>query len=202
MDALTITLSILLPISFVFFVIAAYRRDNYGRTEGGTAGAIAMVTGLICFTYFCIAAVMVSFEYKRDYKSFWDLGVKSSTIKAKSEYIHTFYSKLSENKDKFAPSSAIWLKTPDLDFEKNLEALKSLEERLVKIQDMDENSLAYQTAIQQITGQEQDEAHEMLMVFKECFKLDKSIFLGVLGAIVVLGISLTTMIFGAAITFE
>jgi hypothetical protein len=62
--------------------------------------------------------------------------------------------------------NAIFLKTPDNSFDNNFEALVTLEKRLEKIKDMNESSFEYQTAIQQITAQEQGEANKMLSILK------------------------------------
>ena len=61
--------------------------------------------------------------------------------------------------------NAIFFKTPDNSFDKNLEALQSLKTRLDEIQKMNVTSFKYQTAIQQITAQEKGEAQAMLAVF-------------------------------------
>jgi hypothetical protein len=50
-------------------------------------------------------------------------------------------------------------------------ALKSLQGRMHQIQSMDEQSFAYQTAIQQITAQEQGEAAHLTDTFEGCWYL-------------------------------
>ncbi|MCX6749883.1 MAG: hypothetical protein NTZ83_00325 [Candidatus Pacearchaeota archaeon] len=90
---------------------------------------------------------------------------KSSTIVKKSEYLDKFVGALEKGgfERKY---NAVFLKTPDNSFDQNFEALKSLQKRLHEIQDMDVSSFEYQTAMQQITGQEQGEAQEMMKVFR------------------------------------
>jgi hypothetical protein len=67
--------------------------------------------------------------------------------------------------------NAIFLKTPDNSFDENLIAIKTLQSRLKEISLMDVKSFEYQTAIQQITAQEQGEAQPMLQTFKQTWYL-------------------------------
>lgn len=108
--------------------------------------------------------VVAKYQYQRDYRSYWSLADKASTIPQKSDYINQFVERLeiSDMKDEY---NAVFQKTPDNSFNKNLEALKSLQTRLQEIKLMDPKSFEYNTAITQITAQEQGEAAEMLRVF-------------------------------------
>jgi hypothetical protein len=72
---------------------------------------------------------------------------------------------------KFSSHNALFLKTDDNSFSKNLEALRTLNTRLEELSKMDPNSFQYNTAIQQITQQEQGEAGAMLNVFEGCYYL-------------------------------
>jgi hypothetical protein len=63
------------------------------------------------------------------------------------------------------------LKTPDNSFETNYEAVISLRDRLQDISKMNETDFAYQTAIQQITAQEQGEAQQLLTELHGCYIL-------------------------------
>ena len=110
------------------------------------------------------------YSYQNNIRGYWDLADKSSTIKAKQEYVDQFVSAL-ENM-KHSDYDAIIFKIPNSSFDFNLKALKSLRDRLEIIREMDESSFAYQTAIQQITAQEQGEAHEMLSIFFGCYTLE------------------------------
>lgn len=56
-------------------------------------------------------------------------------------------------------------------------ALKSLQGRMHQIQGMDEQSFAYQTAMQQITAQEQGEATHLTDTFKGIWFRQKHLFL-------------------------
>jgi hypothetical protein len=104
------------------------------------------------------------YEYNKTYSSYWSLAEKASTIPQKSIYIDKFVSAL-ENSGMNGKYNAVFLETPDNSFDDNLEALKTLQTRLTEIQLMDPKSFEYNTAISQITAQEQGEAHSMLKVF-------------------------------------
>ena len=123
----------------------------------------ATIMALFCvlWVFFLIKAEIIRhYEYQK-IESFWELADKSSTIPEKSKYITKFVEVL-EKQELEGSYNALFLKTPTNSFDKNLAALKSLQERLIEIQTMDVRSFEYQTAIQQITGQEQGEANEML----------------------------------------
>lgn len=117
-----------------------------------------------------IIAVKSNYEYNKDYYSYWSLADKSSTISQKSEYINQFVIAL-DNSNLHQCNDALIFKTNDNSFYYNFKALKSLQVRLQNISNMDENSFAYQTAIQQITAQEQGQAGEMLSIFSGCWYL-------------------------------
>jgi hypothetical protein len=144
------------------------KKDNMKRTLLAVA-----VVGLLTSAYQLGCAVFSYYTYERYYSNLWELADKSSTIKAKQEYIASFVSSLETGykEGRFAPYNAVFLETPNNSFEMNLKALKSLAGRLSEIQEMDPQSFQYNTAIQQITGQEQGEAHRMMEVFKGCYDL-------------------------------
>ncbi|MDD5328331.1 MAG: hypothetical protein PHY02_11065, partial [Phycisphaerae bacterium] len=95
---------------------------------------------------------------------------KTSTIKAKAEHINDFVKAIEGSG--LSGNNAIFLKTPNNSFDKNLEALKTLQCRLETIKTMDVNSFQYQQAIQQITAQEQGEAQAMIDVFQGIWLLE------------------------------
>lgn len=115
--------------------------------------------------------VMSNYEYENTVLSSWNLADKSSTIEAKAKYIHTFVETVETRSAEFCDHNAVFLATPDNSFDLNLKALKSLDERLTQISGMPPGSFEYQAAIQQITAQEQGEAHEMLGTLKGCWLL-------------------------------
>lgn len=93
---------------------------------------------------------------------------KSSTIKGKLENLEKFSDKLKSYHLEGLNSKYIY---PNLtsDFNNNLKAFSTLVSRLKDISTMDENSFAYQTAMHQITEQEQGQAGEMISVFSDCY---------------------------------
>ena len=104
----------------------------------------------------------------------WELSDKSSTIPAKQKYISEFVLNLENGykKGDFASFDALFLKTPNNNFEANLNALKTLSQRLIEIQEMDPKTFEYNIAIQQITAQEQGDAHNLIGIIKECYFLN------------------------------
>lgn len=123
-----------------------------------------------CQLYSQIAS---DYTYENHYSQYWHLADKSSTIQAKQQYIHKFVAALEEGKakDEFASNDAKILPTPNNSFDANLQAVKSLAGRLDEIQKMSPTSFEYNTAIQQITAQEQGQATDMLHVLKGCYEL-------------------------------
>lgn len=120
-------------------------------------------TLLLCIDIYM--GVRANYHYEKQYDSYWSLAEKASTIQKKIEGIDMFVAAL-ENSNFKGKYNAISLTTPDNSFDYNYEALKSLQKRLHDISGMDETSFSYQTAIQQITQQEQGEASRMLSVFQ------------------------------------
>ena len=118
-----------------------------------------------------VAEVRASYKYEKNFSYAWNLSDKSSTIEAKAKYISEFVSNIEEHKDQFAENDAVFFTTPDNSFEKNLDAVKTLKERLEDIKKMDPTSFQYNTAIEQITKQEQGEAGKLLDVIEGCYFL-------------------------------
>ena len=110
-----------------------------------------------------------NYVYENGIASNWILAERASTIKQKSEYMDKFILAL-EKSDLRGTNSNLILQTPATSFNENLKALQSLQKRLADISGMDENGFAYQTAIQQITAQEQGEAHGVLDNISSCWK--------------------------------
>ena len=108
-------------------------------------------------------AVMANYQWENKVMYHWHLADKASTLDAKAAHISGFVKALES--EGLSGNNAIWLKTPNNSFEKNLEAIKTLQHRLEEIKTMDVNSFQYQQAISQITAQEQGEAKAMLAVF-------------------------------------
>ncbi len=134
---------------------------------------ILLIASVGLFFYLLINMIRINYNFEKDIFCYWELADRSSTIKAKCDYIDKFVKAIEANK--FSDYDAIWMKTPENSFQYNFEALKTLRDRLYQIKDMKENSFEYQTAIQQITSQEQGEACSMLNVIDGCYIKEKSI---------------------------
>lgn len=117
--------------------------------------------------------ILNKYEYENKYSYAWELADKSSDLLEKCKYIDEFVYNLELGKFQgdFAKHDATRLQTKDNSFDYNLEAVKSLKRRLYEIKDMDVKSFEYNVAIQQITAQEQGEAHKMMNVFYGCYTL-------------------------------
>lgn len=111
------------------------------------------------------------YKYANEIGCNWELSEKAATIPQKSEYIDKFVASLEKcNLD--GTHDAIFYPNDGNSFTANMKALKSLQSRLHDISKIDENSFAYQTAMQQITAQEQGEAQELLDVLYSCWQKD------------------------------
>jgi len=136
---------------------------------------LACVLGVLT-VLFIRGSVVADWSYEQSISSPWKLADKASTIVQKANYIDQFVVAL-ENAKLNGTNNAIWLKTPNNSFDSNLEQLKTLQTRLHEIERMDVTSFQYQTAIQQITQQEQGEAKAMLGVFEGGVGIRKIIFI-------------------------
>jgi len=136
-------------------------------------GQVMLLVGLVLMAYQIRTQVVSSYRMEKNYTQLWELADKSSTIPAKQKYIAQFVAALEAGhaKGDFATHNAVWLETPNNSFEANLGALKTLAARLDEIQEMKPSSFEYNTAIQQITAQEQGEAKAMLGVIIGCYEL-------------------------------
>jgi hypothetical protein len=159
---------------------------------------ICIIVGLVMAAWQIRTAVIANYQLENNYTQLWKLSDKSSTIPAKQKYIAQFVAalKAGQAKGDFAGHDAKWLQTPNNDFGQNLTALKSLEGRLDEIQKMDPTSFQYNTAIEQITKQEQGEAGPMMNVFKGCYLLQNypmvwgwicGIFIAIEAALIIVG---------------
>jgi hypothetical protein len=124
-------------------------------------GKILTALGVLWLIVIISTGIKASYEYSKDIECYWHLADKSSTIAEKTINIDLFVQAL-ENSNLQGEYNALVFKTPDNSFDNNLKALKSLQSRLHDVSNMNVSSFEYQTAIQQITGQEQGEATSML----------------------------------------
>jgi hypothetical protein len=141
-----------------------------------TVGIILTLFAAFCLTLTIIFGVKSNYEYNKQIKCYWELSDKAATISQKSVQIDKFVTQL-ENSGLQGKYDAIWLTTPDNSFDENLIAVKTLQSRLHQLDTMDANSFQYNTAIQQITQQEQGEAYSMLSVFSGCWYKEHYILL-------------------------
>lgn len=113
---------------------------------------------------FIVDDVHADYVYDNTIGSYWELSVKASTLEQKSTYLNSFVAAL--DSAHLSGHNALIFETPDNDYDQNLIALKSLQQRMVEIKGMDVKSFEYQQAIAQITAQEQGEADRLLGVFR------------------------------------
>lgn len=128
-------------------------------------GILLTIIGSMLIVLSIVGGIIGSYQYENEIKSYWELADKSSTVIKKAENIDKFVEALENSKLK-GKYNAIFLITPNNSFDLNFDALKTLQQRLHEIKDMDVTSFEYQTAMQQITEQEQGEANKMINVFK------------------------------------
>jgi len=122
-------------------------------------GIITFIVASLLLVGFGVFAIISDYQYSRDIGSYWSLSDKASSIEKKSEYLDLYVAALEA-----AGLDGEYI--PDILFDNNLIALKSLQQRMHDILEMDVQSFEYQMAIQQITGQEQGEAGDMISLFK------------------------------------
>ena len=151
-----------------------------------TITTISLSLAIILTIILSYVGIQANYEYSKDYYSNWTLADKASTISQKAEYINKFVESL-KNSGLQGSYNALIFTTPDNSFDQNFKALQSLQSRLESIKTMDENSFQYQSAIQQITAQEQGQAEDMLSVFSGCwYKVHYPILWGVFSGIFIL----------------
>ncbi len=141
-----------------------------------TLGVVLTIGSIVMLIISGIVGVIGHYQYSKQYDSYWELSVKASSIEKKIEGIDKFVQAL-EKSDLNGKYNALFLETPNNSFDENFAALKSLQIRLHDISKMDIKSFEYQTALQQITGQEQNEAAGMLSVFSGIWWKDNHFFL-------------------------
>ncbi len=132
---------------------------------------IVILLGIAIFT-----SVRNHYNYESKYQSYWSLSEKSSTIQQKAKYMDKYVEAL-KNSNMDGQHNSVFYQTPDNSFDYNFEALLSLQQRLHEIETMDVTSFEYQTAIQQITAQEQGEAEHMISTFKGIWMKNRCLIL-------------------------
>jgi hypothetical protein len=151
----------------------SYRYDN-GMGGWKAAFTVLLLLAFVLTTVLIYQEVFSNYTFEKKYAQLWELSDKSSTITAKQQYINGFVSSLrkGQTNGEFATHDAVFLKTPNNEFDSNVRAVETLAKRLTEIQDMNPSSFEYNTAIQQITAQEQGEAHRLMGVIKGCYTLE------------------------------
>lgn len=158
-------------------------------------GIFLIVLSVFAGAALIILDVFANYNFNKNYESLWELADRSSTLQAKDEYITKFVDAINKDRSNFADYNAIFLKTPEKSFDNNLAAIITLRDRLKTIQSMDETSFEYQTAIQQITAQEQGEAQNMINDIYGCYKLRSyPILWGWIGMLVALIITMVAIL--------
>lgn len=135
-----------------------------------TTKTILLVLSIL-FIAQIVGCVKTNYRYNKDVQNHWVLADRSSTIPEKTRHIDDFVKALDGLGFK-GRYDALFLQEPTVSFDHNLDALKSLQQRLREIQTLDPNSFQYNTAIQQITAQEQGEAMELLGVFEGIYFME------------------------------
>ena len=128
------------------------------------SGIILTILGSLFIILTIIFAVSAEYKYERDIESYWSLADKASTVPKKAENINNFVNALGQCHFE-RQHNALFLKTLNNSYDENIIAVKTLQQRLNEIQEMDVSSFEYQKAIEQITAQEMGSAYSMLCVF-------------------------------------
>lgn len=137
------------------------------------------ITLVICIAWLIFSvsmAIHTNYTYTRDIENEWVLADRSSTIEAKTTHIDNFVAAL-EQSEMNGMYNAVFLTKPENSFDANMEALKSLQARLHEIAGMDPNSFQYNTALHQITEQEQGQAAGMISTFESIYWKNNAIYL-------------------------
>ena len=127
-------------------------------------GLILFSIGIALLMTVIVVGLIGTNQYQKEYSSNWKLAYKSATLEQKSMYIDKYVTAL-ENSGFEGKHNALIFKTPDNSFDRNLDALKSLQTRLLEIQEMDPTTPEYNMAIYQITQQEQGEGESLNNTF-------------------------------------
>ncbi|MFA5743184.1 MAG: hypothetical protein WC921_04350 [Candidatus Paceibacterota bacterium] len=163
-------------------------------------GLLMLFFGILFLGFLIFQGAMGFYLYDKIIYSNWSLAEKASTISQKSEYIDKFSSAL-ENSDLDNRYNTLFFPTPDNSFDENFKALTSLQDRLHGIKGLEENTPAYQIAMQQITEQ-QSQAGRMLSVFSGSWWQSNYYYLwNTYITTILITLSSMLIIFGMAVTF-
>lgn len=159
-------------------------------------GHIQFYGGIIALIAYIAFAFSAFNDYSNQHANYWDLADKSSSIEDKYIYIDKMVESL-ESSNLQGHHNALLYKNPSNNFDNNLKALTSLRDRLNEIKCMNVSSFEYQTAMSQITAQEQGEAEAMLAVIQGCWFKEHHFFLwNWIAVVIVIGIIVISCIGG------
>ena len=161
-------------------------------------GEFLIFIGLIAFMIFTIYGVNSNYQYNKYHKSYWELAEKASTIQEKSIQIDKFVASFDTLKYSGC-YNAVFLTTESNSFNGNFRALKTLQSRLNEIKTMNPSSFEYQTAIQQITAQEQNGAENMLSEISGIWYKENYLLLWNWIGVTLISIFIIIFIFGVVI---
>lgn len=116
---------------------------------------ILMIVPIIAMVAHITTAVFNLNQYDRNILSPWILAVQSASLSEKSVLVDQYVNNILSNRIDYASHNAIFCKTDANSFSHNLTALKSLQQRLHEVKEMNPASIEYAKAIEQITEQEQ-----------------------------------------------
>jgi len=130
---------------------------------------IKKAIGIALIIFAVAISFWASYIYSVSFGSSWDLADRASSIEQKQVMIHQFYTQLESAS--LSEYNALIFKTPENNCGNNMIALSSLDKRLGEIRNLDPEGFAYQTAMQQITEQEQGQADALTSTLKGCWTL-------------------------------
>lgn len=131
-------------------------------------GALLIAFSILFGIGFAIAGWYAGYSYRSNIESYWILADRASTINDKIPYMDKFVDAL-DISGLQGSNDSLFFPTLESSFDGNMATLKSLQSRLHDLQGQDQNTMQYQTAMQQITGQEMNQAGEMLGRLEGCW---------------------------------
>lgn len=126
-----------------------------------TGGIIIVILGILWGILLGKNQLQAEMEWNQKAGQYWTLADRASTLEAKRVNIDKFVNAI-DGLGLKGTHNTIFFEQELNSFDANFTALKTLQVRLREMQGMDQNSMAYQQAIQQITAQEQGDAEEMI----------------------------------------
>ena len=141
-----------------------------------TGGIIIVILGILWGIMLGINQYKADIQWNEAAGKYWTLADRASTLEAKRTNINLFVSAIDKLNLK-GTHNTIFFEQELNGFDANFTALKTLQTRLAEMNGMDQNSMAYQQAIQQITAQEQGDAEEMIGNIYGCWMKDQHMLL-------------------------